>query len=195
MDSPARCVNPKLVEKINGENILTFTMYYQYIDPVTGVKEYNPFNKYMTNERKVKLRVGPEAKTEDDNSCKWYDLIIKNIQENSDSRAFTYTCKDQFVNELSKSGFDIVLDNELENNMGTIEELGATVLEGSDWVLESCDNLKQYKEEPLYEVVVRNAIAADTNVIAKNIENEAETLNIRGKVIYAFYSDVSERKS
>ena len=41
----------------------------------------------------------------------------------------------------------------------------------------------------------RDALAADANVIAKNIEDETETLNIRGKVIYAFYSDVSERKS
>ena len=58
MDSQSRCVNPKLVRKINGENTLTFTMYYRYVDNRTGEKIYNPFNKYMVNERKVKLRVG-----------------------------------------------------------------------------------------------------------------------------------------
>jgi hypothetical protein len=79
MDSPARCVNPKFTQKINGENTLVFTMYYQYIDQITGQKTYNPFNKYLTNERKVKLRTGAPVNEEDDISCKWYDLIIKNV--------------------------------------------------------------------------------------------------------------------
>ena len=69
----------------------------------------------MTNERKVKLRVG------DISNPKWYDFVIKQIQENSETCAFTYTCKDQFINELSKTGFEIELDSELENNMGTVE--------------------------------------------------------------------------
>jgi hypothetical protein len=69
MDSPARCTNPKFTQKINGENTLVFSIYYQYIDPITGEKTYNPFNKYLTNERKVKLRVGPEVYNEDDTSC------------------------------------------------------------------------------------------------------------------------------
>jgi hypothetical protein len=38
-----------------------------------------------------------------------------------------------FVNELSKSGFNLEFDTELENNQGTIVELGRRVLEGSDW--------------------------------------------------------------
>jgi hypothetical protein len=67
MESLARCVNPKLVSKVNGENTLTFTMYYQYIDTETGEKTYNPFIKYMVNERKVKLNY----------DGKWYDFVIK----------------------------------------------------------------------------------------------------------------------
>ena len=194
MDSPARCVNPKFTQKINGENTLVFTMYYQYVDPITGQKTYNPFNKYLTNERKVKLRIGAQVDKEDDISCEWYDLIIKSVQENSETKAFTYTCKDQFVNELSKSGFDIELDNELENNMGTIDELANTVLDGSDWELRGADELKQYKEEPLYKVTITNVATVQMKFTAKDIEGKADDLDIRGKTIYVFYSDVNEKK-
>jgi hypothetical protein len=83
MDSPARAVNGKLVRKVNGEVTFTFTVYYRYYDNETGQLEYNPFVPYLTNERKVKLKYDGE----------WYDLIIKQIQENSESKAFTYTCK------------------------------------------------------------------------------------------------------
>jgi hypothetical protein len=137
MTSLSRCINPKLTRKVNGEQILQFTMYYQYIDFETGEKVYNPFNKYMVNERKIKLRLGePNKKVE------WYDFVIKQIQEDSESKAFTYTCKSQAINELSKTGFDLVLDNELENNMGTIKQLASTILEGSDWSVGECENLK-----------------------------------------------------
>lgn len=192
MDSPARCIKPKLAQKINGENTLTFSIYYSYTDPITGQKEHNPFLGFLVNERKVKLRLGPVAETETDERCQWYDFIIKNIQEKSDSKEFSYTCKDQFVNELSKTGFEIELDNELENNMGTADQLGETILEGSDWKIEAGDQLKQYKEEPLYEVKL-NALP-----LAYNLENEEDkiTLNdIKDKTIYVFYSNITEKKN
>jgi hypothetical protein len=58
MESPARCINPKLTRKINGENTLVFTMYYRYWDDDAGEIVENPFRKLMVNERKVKLRIG-----------------------------------------------------------------------------------------------------------------------------------------
>jgi hypothetical protein len=63
-------------------------MYYQYVDFETGKKVYNPFNKYMVNERKIKLRLGKPG-----SGAKWFDFVIKQIQEDSESKAFTYTCK------------------------------------------------------------------------------------------------------
>jgi hypothetical protein len=65
---------------------------------------------------------------------------------------FSYTCKDRFINELSKNGFELEFDNELENNMGTVDYLAKEILKGSDWELAECENLKQYLEEPLYEI-------------------------------------------
>ena len=61
------------------------------------------------------------------------DFVIKNISEDSSTKAFTYTCKDLFVNELSKTGFELEFDNELGNNMGNLPTLAEKILEGSDW--------------------------------------------------------------
>ena len=180
MESLARCVNPKLVRKVNGENTLTFTMYYQYVDTETGEKIYNPFIPYMVNERKVKLKYNGE----------WYDFLVKQIQENSETKAFTYTCKDQFVNELSKSGFELVLDNELENNMGTITKLATTILEGSDWELDEdgTSDLRQYKEEPLYKVQL------GAEITATNMLDKTEIVIAKDKHIYVFYSNINDKK-
>lgn len=195
MDSLSRCVNPKLISKVNGENTLTFTMYYQYIDTETGEKTYNPFIKYMTNERKVKLKY----------DGKWYDFVIKQIQENSDTKAFTYTCKDQFVNELSKTGFDLVLDNELENNMGTVVQLAETILEGSDWRIDkdNTQNLKQFIEEPLYKIQFTSINYDNTNNPVPLVEcmepiKEQDTLTLEkleGQYIYVFYSHINDQVS
>ena len=183
MDSPARAVNGKLVRKVNGEITFTFTVYYRYYDNETGQLEYNPFMPYLTNERKVKLKYDGE----------WYDLIIKQIQENSDSKAFTYTCKSQFVNELSKTGFELEFDNELENNMGTVEYLAEQILEGSDWQLEGKSDLKQFIEEPLYKVKIKND--ANLTITMMNSTEERNTVpDIAGKEIYVFYSHVNDQQ-
>jgi hypothetical protein len=100
-------------------------MYSHYWDEKTNQLLQNPFMPYLVNERKVKLKYDE----------KWYDFVIKNISEDSSSKAFTYTCKDLFLNELSKTGFELEFDAELGNNMGTLPELGKRVLEGSDWQL------------------------------------------------------------
>ena len=88
MDTPIRAVNSKLISKVNGENTLTFSMYSKYWDEDAEEFFDNPFLKFLVNERKIKLRYGPIG------DCKWYDLIIKSVQENSESKTFTYTAKD-----------------------------------------------------------------------------------------------------
>ena len=142
MTAQWRAIEPKLVENINGSNTFTFKMYYTYIDNETGEKISNPFMKLMTNERKIKVLW----------KNKWYDLVIKSIQEDSINKSITYTCKDLFINELGKTGFDLEFDEKLGNNLGTIEELGAKVLEGSDWQLGESDLIEQLTEEAVYEV-------------------------------------------
>lgn len=187
MTSPIRAVNSKLIKNINGTSTLTFSLYSKYWDEETESFLDNPFLQYMTNERKIKVRYGAIG-AED---CEWYDLIIKNISENSDTKTFDYTAKDQFVNELSKSGFDIELDTELENNIGNIKQLANSVLDGSDWRLkeDQVEPLRQYREEPLYKITL-----GGTDIYAKEMLTE-ESKRIPAKsIIYAFYSIIENRE-
>lgn len=146
MTAPFRALEPKLVQNVNGVDTLTFKMYYTYIDVETGARESNPFVKLLVNERRIKCKW----------KNKWYDLVIKAIQEDSNGKAITYTCKNLFINELSKTGFNLVFDNELENNQGTAQELGEKILEGTDWSVatEGQDVIQQTIEESLYELKV-----------------------------------------
>lgn len=148
MTSEARAFDPILVRNINGTHTLTFKMYYICNDfsldgMEKGFEKYNnPFISLMVNERKVKLHW----------KDKWYDFIIKNCQEDSNGKSVTYTCKDLFLNELGKTGFNLEFDNELLNNSGTISELGARVLEGTDWKISGSQGIiLQEHEEPVYE--------------------------------------------
>lgn len=178
MTDSYRAFTPELKSDINGTHTLTFKMYYTIKENEITVenssfdideegnfivnghtssetrtptystfdlkKTKNPFLGLLVNERKVKCFWKGE----------WYDLIIKNCREDSSGKSITYTCTDVFINELSKNGFNIVLDTELENNSGTVLELADYILEGTDWVLdtENSDTIQQTKEEPVYEV-------------------------------------------
>jgi hypothetical protein len=55
-------------------------MYYEYIDNITGEKIHNPFIDYLINETKIKLHF----------ENKWYDFVIKDIQENSTEKYYTF---------------------------------------------------------------------------------------------------------
>ena len=183
MSSPIRAVKPKLVSKVNGENTFTFTMYSQYWDENTQQLEWNPFMMYLTNERKLKLKYGKDKEGKD----KWYDFIIKNISEDSSSKAFTYTCKDLFVNELSKTGFELEFDNELGNNMGNQQFLAEKILEGSDWRFKTnSETVSQYLEEPLYEIVLEQDKGIKVLYGPKNYNYNITAK--KGHKIYVFYS-------
>lgn len=176
MTSQARVVEPKLVQNVNGTNILTFKLFYYYIDNETGEKVRNPFLSLLVNERKIKCRW--------DN--KWYDFVIKGIQEDSSGKSITYTCSDLFVNELSKTGFNLEFNTDLNNNQGTAQELAEKVLEGTDWKLDiqKSDHILQTIEEPLYKTITTQVI--DTLEGTKIGENSE---------IYLFYSVVSEKET
>jgi len=183
MNTPIRAVSPKLKSNVNGSSTLTFTLYYKYWDEEIEDFLDNPFTKILVNEKKIKLRYGAP----NDPDCKWYDLVIKNIVENSNSKAFEYTAKDQFVNELSKSGFDLEFAPELENNIGNIKQLSETILEGSDWkVADDCSVLLQYKEEPLYRIELKDSISGTDMLTGEKID-----LIQSGETIYIFYSHLA----
>ena len=178
MNTPIRAYNPILTQNTNGSSTLAFTINYKYYDD-NGELVDNPFVGLLVNERKVKLRYDGE----------WYDFVIKSIQEDSENKTFTYTAKDLFINELSKNGFNLQLDTELENNQGTITELAEYTLAETDWQVdkENSDIVQQFNEEALYEIILNTAITVN------NMQDKSNSLQIAsGETVYGFYSNISE---
>ena len=178
MTSQSRAREPQLVSNVNGTNKFSFTMYYTYIDVETGEKVRNAFIPFLVNERKIKVYW----------KNKWYDFLIKEIKENSSNHTFTYECEDLYVTELSRSGFSLEFNSELQNNIGTAPELIQQVIDGTDWQFDSdnSDLIYQLTEEPVYEVVTLNSFEA----ICDQIEsNESSSINIEaGQEVLVFYS-------
>ena len=185
MTSKAKACNPTFKENVNGTHTLTFTLYSKYFDEEEAEFVDNPFLPYMVNERKIKLKYDGE----------WYDFVIKNIEEDSVNHSFNYTLIDSFINELSKNGFSIELDTELENNTGTIKELSEAILEETDWKVGEVDTLVETNIEALYAV----KIPLGTTIKAIDMKNlDSEPITISSKedltgtevesIIYVFYS-------
>lgn len=191
MTDGSRALEPNLVLNVNGTHTLTFKLYLSYIDTTTGERIDNPFVKLLVNERKVKAYWD---NGQEDINDKWYDLVVKDISEDSDSNTVTYTCEDLFINELGKSGFELNFSDEANNNQGTIYELATAVLDGTDWQLdeENTDHLLQTQEEALYEVTITNTNTL-TGIYANGFLNitkdKYETIPIN-KLCYLPYSMV-----
>lgn len=179
MATMARAVEPKMVTNINGTNTFSFKMYYTYIDEITGEKYKNPFLKYLINERKVKVYW----------KGKWYDLIIKNIEEDSTGKSLTYTCEDLFITELSKNGYNLQFSNELQNNIGTAADLAEQVLEGSGWLFdeENSTSIIQETEEPVYEVITQGIVHATKQSPDGDTDS---VINFNSKIL-VFYSCIT----
>ena len=150
--------DPVFNKKSNGEKTLSFSLRYRYFDPYTGNEGVvNPFAAFLVNERKVKLHY--------DN--KWYEFIIKEHSESSDGLEWTYNCTDAFVLELSKNGYNITFDSELNNNQGTARELTKETLKNTDWQVGTTNVGRQVVAEPIYKGTIVNAFTAlntDTNL-------------------------------
>ena len=177
--APQKVYDPVLTENVNGEKTLTFTLQHYYFDEKVGDYVTNPIYPLLVNERKVKLYYND----------KWYDFIIKECQEDSENQTFSYTATDIFINELSKQGYNVEFATELNNNLGTIVELGTETIKGTDWVIdeEDCDLLQQTVQEPLYEAT------AGVRFDALNLDTgETDTIQI-GEKLYIFYSYISNK--
>ena len=201
LHTPTKAYNVTLKENVNGEKTLTFSIPRMYRDK-NGELIDNPFLSLLTAERKLKFRDGEAyvcEETEDinkiinfqngeDDQEKWYDFVIKSIDEDRDKYVNNYTCKELYVNELGKNGWSITLDEELMNNYGTLNELGKKVLEGSGWEIGTDSFLPNERvAEPLFigEVKELKAKDKDGNVvtITGNPGNPAN--------IYPFFSQLT----
>ena len=143
-----RAYDIALTRNVNGSKSLTFKLAYVYTDVQTGQKVSNPFVGMLANETKIKLHQIDKNK--------WHDFIIKNISEDTKSHICTYQAEDQFVNELSKNGFGVILDREKQNNINTNIGLAQEVLKDTDWVVdaENSDVNVQLQDEALYLIQI-----------------------------------------
>ena len=180
MTAPNRVYSPVFNKKVNGEKTLTFSLAYKYYDEEVGDFVMNPFIKYLINERVVKLKY--------DNQ--WYEFVIKECEENSETYEFNYTATDLFVQELAKTGYNISFSTELNNNLGTVTELAKTVLKNTDWVVDvdNSDLLQQKVTEPIYLCTV-----GAPGIIAKNLSTNQEVQINEGEAIYVFYSYLANK--
>lgn len=143
MLSQSRALNSQLGRNVNGTRTFQFEMYHYYIDNVTGKRIENPFVGWLVSERKVKLHY----------KNKWYDFIIKDIEENSQTYLCKYKLEDANVQELSKNGFGVTLDEKMSNNLGNPETLANIVLADTDWKVQS-EIFVQTVEESLVWVTI-----------------------------------------
>ena len=186
MTSPNKAFSPVLTVKNNGEVTFTFSMTYKYYDPAAEVEVINPLIGYLINERKVKLYY-------DD---KWYDFIIKNHEEDSESNIWTYTATDAFVDELSKVGYSIEFNSELGGNQGTAAELARKTLENTDWEVGESDTLIQQVKEPMYRYTVNGSFIALDTSRPESQETPVNPVTINnGEEIYVFYSYIASQNT
>ena len=172
--------DPVFSKKTNGEKTLSFSLRYKYFDPYSGNSDYvNPFAALLVNERKVKLHY--------DNQ--WYEFIIKDHTESSDGLEWTYTCSDAFILELSKNGYNLTFDSELNNNQGTARELAQKVLQDTDWQLGGATVGKQMVAEPIYYA----RLISTEGITIINASDNGEHIPQANTNIYVFYNYVKNQ--
>jgi hypothetical protein len=138
-----------LTRKLNGTNVLVFSMPDRYFDSLTGEFVRNELIDVLSPESKIKFHY----------KDRWYEFFIKKVDEKKIFKSYikTFTCTDAFIDELSRNGYGITFDTELNNN---VEELGTfteEVLEDSIWAYAPQYNwgdFTEFKEEKLFKIPV-----------------------------------------
>lgn len=196
LDIPEAAHSLILHKNVNGETTLTFSIQYRYFDPVSEEMVVNPFAQYLVNERKIKLKYDDQ----------WYDFIIRNHVESTDGMTWSITAEDAFVLELSKNGYSVELNTDLNNNLGTAAELAEEVLKGTEWQVDS-ERLIQTIEEPLWTVTVPQPeegkppitfsaikLVQGKDSAGKNTIIETPATFSSGATLYVFYSYIASRE-
>lgn len=144
-----RATGIKLETKLNGTHTLTFQLPDKYFDSLLGEFTENEFVDSLFNERKIKLHY----------KGKWYEFYIKNVSEAKHLNSYmkTYTCKDAFIDELSRNGYGIIFDTDLYNNVEEVGTFTTEILEDSIWEYApeyNWGDFTEYLEEKLFKIPV-----------------------------------------
>lgn len=142
-----RAINPNLRREMKGTNTLTFDMVDKFFDSEKGEFVKNEFIDMLYNEQKIKLHY----------KDKWYEFYIKNINENKTADKFmkSYECTDSFIEELSRTGYGITFDEELNNSVNELGDFSNEILKDSVWDYRADLNsgdFTEYREERCYKI-------------------------------------------
>lgn len=181
MTTSARALEPKLVRNINGKTTFQFKMYKDCYDPEVG-KFSNPYLPLLINERVVKVHWEDE----------WYDFVIKNCQEDSAAKSYTFDCESWLVQELSKQGFNLEFDEKLKNNQGTIGTLAEKILKDTPWQIKQGMHIGlEYNKEAVYETTFNNQYDFEAQYLP---DFSPATLRSNSNTILVFFSSIGALK-
>ena len=147
MDYLGRATNIKLKREIKGTNTLTFDMPVKYFDSHLGEYVKNEFIDDLYNEQKLKLNY----------NGRWYEFYIKSISEKKQFKSIvkSFTCQDSFIDELSRTGYEILIDEQVYNSVDEITLFMEEILEDSIWDYRADFNwgdFTEFKEERFYKI-------------------------------------------
>ena len=139
----------KLTRYVKGTNSLTFQMPTKYFDSEKGEFIKNELIEDLYNERKLKLYY----------KDKWYEFYIKQISEQKQFKAIlkTFTCQDSFIDELSRTGYELEFAPELNNSVEELGEFTEEIIEDSIWDYTpeyNWGDFTEFKEERFYKIPI-----------------------------------------
>lgn len=145
-----KAVNITLKREVKGTNTLTFSMPTKYFDSNIGEFVQNEFIDKIYNEKKIKLNYNEQ----------WYEFYVKKISEQKKFKSImkTYTCEDSFIDELSRTGYEVEFDEALNNS---VEESGVfmiDILDNSVWDYTPQYNIgdfTEFNEERFYKIPLK----------------------------------------
>lgn len=186
METPFMAFSPILTEDITGTHEFQFQIYYT----VPSGLNYDIFDEYLLGGKSQETSqttidnpfahlILPESKIKLKWKKTWYDFVVKEVTRNKENKTLTYKCIDSYVNELSRTGYNLTFDMELKNNVGTAQELIEEVLKDTTYTFDSTnsDVLREWVEEPVYEGnVVKNITLVDDFLDSHTIDQESKVL-------------------
>lgn len=168
MSYPGKATNIVLKREIKGTNTLTFQLPDRYFDSLKGDFVRNEFADLVAPETKLKLFY----------KDRWFEFFVKKVDDKKQFKSYmkSFTCTDAFIDELSRNGYGITYDTELNNNVEEIGIFTEETLEDSIWQYHPENNwgdFTEYKEEKLYRIPI-SCFGGSINGYKLNFELEQE---------------------
>lgn len=185
MSYPGKATNIVLKREIKGTNTLTFQLPDRYFDSLKGEFVRNEFADLVAPETKLKLFY----------KDRWFEFFVKKVDDKKQFKSYmkSFTCTDAFIDELSRNGYGITYDTELNNNVEEIGVFTEETLEDSIWQYHPENNwgdFTEYKEEKLYRIPI-SCFGGSINGYKLNFELEQEQRDeIKEKVGTDFVENV-----